>query len=180
MPNDASVKHPKMGSMSINNCDPIFCATACLRHCGNLYNLGTKMSEKRRCFRSNNSMLNASIHEPPKDSSIMEMDSILEDKDQTFFQKLSGESNRAVEDIEFELKMFLEHLREDGTSYVLDMVNCYGKHIHVKYEEENPQSIEIDNPRSSGGILSKKTRACLDKKNQKSQTSSEIGVHLGN
>ncbi|XXG47806.1 hypothetical protein AAC387_Pa02g2385 [Persea americana] len=169
--------------MGKNNCNPEFQATR-LKGCSKKgYSRGDLIA-KRRCLRSNTSSISLQY----KNSGTIELSSDSEDENQNMFLKVSGEKidARSLEDdIDFGYKMFLEHVREDGKSYVLEMLDAHdGKPICVKYEGNEVSSDEGEipirsksdegdpqNQMNSDGISKKGRSACLGKKNQESHTS---------
>ncbi|KAJ8625451.1 hypothetical protein MRB53_033981 [Persea americana] len=176
-----------MGTALMNNCNPVFQATTCLKRCGNGYSHGD-LNAEQRCFRSNNSSTGLQY----KNSGTIELSSDSEDENQNMFLKVLGEKFDAGSleaDIDLGYKMFLEHAREDGKSYVLEMLDARdGKPVCVTYEGDEVSSDEGEipirsksdegdpqNQMNSDGISNKGRSACQGKKNQESHTSGLAG-----
>ncbi|XP_077224422.1 uncharacterized protein LOC143857808 isoform X2 [Tasmannia lanceolata] len=74
------------------------------------------------------------------------------------------------DDVDPVYKTFLENLREDGKSYVLEMINKEnGMPLYVKYEGVDESADEIDSKtwRMMGCILSGERGTCIDEKTRK-------------
>ncbi|XP_058089836.1 uncharacterized protein LOC131236576 isoform X2 [Magnolia sinica] len=161
-----------MGPALVNKCNPKFQATVCSKRRISWYNPGVEISNKKRCLRSNSSKLNSSSHPQQKYVSISKMDSISCDEDYMRFLKslrANNGSNCMEDDTDFEYKLFLDHLREDGKSYVLEMIDLECEvPIFVKYEGDDGSSDEIKlESQSSGSIAGKRRRPCTAKKGRK-------------
>lgn len=170
-----------MGPALMNNCN-----TARRKRYRNGYNQDD-LSEKRRCLRSNNFVPKSSTSLHYKNSSTIDLGSSSEDENQNMFLKISGEkidAHSLEDDMDLGYKMFLEHVREDGKSYVLEMVNAHdGKPVCVKYEGDDMSSDEREIPIKSksnedepqnqmdSDNISNKGRSTGSGKNQKSHTS---------